>query len=97
MWRELKLPVISSAHLFEDHIVHQMKKIVGGLADKSENHIERAHHDGKRSESIYIGLTTLKHSQILKIKSNDMMTNPQVKLKSEQIKKESKRNLKRKR
>ena len=59
--------------------------------------ILRAHEDGKSSESIYIGLTTLKHSQILKIKSNDMMTNPQVKLKSEQIKKESKRNLKRKR
>ena len=31
------------------------------------------------------------------LKNNDVMTNPKVKLKSEQIKEESKRNLKRKR
>ena len=24
MWRELKIPVTPSAHLFEDHIVYQM-------------------------------------------------------------------------
>ena len=39
-----------SVHLFEDHIVYQMKNIVDGLADKSEDHIERGHQDGKRSE-----------------------------------------------
>ena len=33
--RELKLSVTPSAHLFEDHIVRQMKNIVGGLAAKS--------------------------------------------------------------
>ena len=38
--RELKLPVTPSTHLFEDHIVYQMINIVGGLADKSEDHIE---------------------------------------------------------
>ena len=26
LWGELKLPVTPSAHLFEDHIVHEMKK-----------------------------------------------------------------------
>ena len=52
MWREVKLPVTPSAHLFEDHIVYHMKNIVGGLADKSEDHIERAHQDGKHSEII---------------------------------------------
>ena len=46
MWRELKLAVTPSAHLFEDHIVHQMTNIVGGLADKSEDHIIRTHQDG---------------------------------------------------
>ena len=51
LWRESKLPVTPSAHLFEDHIVYQMENIVGGLADKSEDHIQRAHQDGKRSES----------------------------------------------
>ena len=53
---------------------------------KSEDHIERAHQNGKRSERIYYGLTNFKHSQISKIKGNNMMTNPQVKFKSEQIK-----------
>ena len=57
MWRELKIHVTHSAHLFEDYIVYQMENIVGGLADKSEDHIERAHEDCKRSERIYCGLT----------------------------------------
>ena len=39
LWRELKLPVTPSAHLFEDNIVYQMENIVGDLADKSEDHI----------------------------------------------------------
>ena len=51
LWRELKLSVTPFAHLFEDHIVYQMENIVGGLANKSEDHIDRAHQDGKRSES----------------------------------------------
>ena len=96
LWRELKLPVISSARLFEDHIVYQMENIVSGLANKSEVHIERSHQDGKRSEKIYCGLTNFKQSQFSQLKNNDMMTNPQVKLKSEQINNESKKNLKRK-
>ena len=54
--RELKLPITPSTHLFEDHIIYQMTNIVGGLADKSEDHIERAHQDGKCSERIYCGL-----------------------------------------
>ena len=50
LWRKLKIPVTSSAHLFEGHIVYQMKHIVRCLADKSEDQIERAHQDGKRNE-----------------------------------------------
>ena len=34
-----------------------MKNVDGGLADKSEDHIERAHQDGKRSEMKYYGVT----------------------------------------
>ena len=62
--RELKLPVTPSVHLFEGHIVYQLKNIVGGLANKSEDHIERAHQDGKCSERIYCGLTNFQQSQI---------------------------------
>ena len=53
MWRKFKLPATPSAHLFEDHIVYQMENIVGVLADKSEDNIERAHQDSKRNEKIY--------------------------------------------
>ena len=54
--RELKLPVILPTHLFEDHIVRKKENIVGGLADKSEDHIEKAHQDGKRNKRMYCGL-----------------------------------------
>ena len=57
LWRELKWHITPSAHLFEDHIVYQMEHIVGGLADISEDHIERSHQDGKCSEIMYCGLT----------------------------------------
>ena len=50
LWRKLKLSVTPSAHLFEDHIVYQMKNIVGGWADKSEDYIKRTHQEGKLSE-----------------------------------------------
>ena len=65
-----------------------MTNIVDGLADKNEDHIKRAHQNGKRSERIYSGVKKFKQSQLSQIKSNDMKTNPQVKFKSEQIKNE---------
>ena len=86
-----------SVHLFEDHIVYQMKSIVDGLADKSEDHIERGHQDGKGSERKYCGVTNFQQSQISQLKCNDLITNLIVKLKSQQIKNETNRILKRKR
>ena len=97
LWRKLKIPVTSSAHFFEDHIVYQMKNIIGGLADKNEDHIERAHEDDKRSERKYCGVINIRQSQISQLKCNDLITNHIVLLKSKQIKNETKRNLKRKR
>ena len=97
MWRELRLAVSSFALLFEDYIVHQIVNIVGGLADKNKDHIERPHQYGKCSERIYSGVTNFKQSQLSQIKSNDMKTNSHVKLKTEQINNESKGKLKRKR
>ena len=97
LWRKLKIPVTPSAHLFEDHIVYQMKNIVVGLADKSEDHIEKAHQDGKCSGRIYCRLKFFKQSQVSQLKNNDTMTNSQVKLKLEQIKNKSKRQIERNR
>ena len=97
LWRKLEMPVTPSAHLFEDHILYQMKNIDCGLADKSEDHIERAHQDGKRSERKYCGVVNFQQSQISQLKCNDIITNRFVQLKSEQIKYETKRNIKRKR
>ena len=75
----MKLPEIPSAHLFENHIVYQMENVVGGLANKSKDHIEGSHQDGKLSEIIYCGLTNFKQSQDSQLKNNDMMVNHQVK------------------
>ena len=70
----------SLANLLEDHIVYQMKNIVGGLADKKEDYIERAYQDRKCSESIYYGLTHFIVSN-LTLEKNDTITDPKVKLK----------------
>ena len=77
--------------------MYQKKTIVNDLADKSEDHIERAHQDGERSERKYCGVTNFQQSQISQLKCNDLITNRIVKLKSQQIKNESKRILNRKR
>ena len=37
--RELNLPIVPSAQLFEDYIAYQIKMCVDSLADKSEDHI----------------------------------------------------------
>ena len=47
--------IISS--FISNNIVYQIRNIAGGLADNSEDHIERSHQDGKRSERINCGLT----------------------------------------
>ena len=57
LWRESKLPVTSSAHLFKDHIVHRIYHCVGWLADKQVDHIENRHQNGKCSGRIYYRLT----------------------------------------
>ena len=74
-----------------------MENIIGGIADKSEDHIKRAHQDSKRSEGKYCGVTKFQQSQISQLKCNDLITNRIVKLKSQQIKNETKRSVKRKR
>ena len=48
--RELKLPVTSSTHLLEDHILTQMNSIDGGITNKTEDQIERSHQLGKYFE-----------------------------------------------
>ena len=53
LWKELKLSVTPSAHSLENHILKQMNYIDGGIADKTEDHIERSHQVGKRFEQRY--------------------------------------------
>ena len=58
LWIKLKLPVTPSAHLLEDRILTQINSIDGGIADKTEDHIERSHQVGKRFEQRYKCVTT---------------------------------------
>ena len=58
LWREFKLPVTTSVHLLEDHILTQINSIDGGITDRTEEHIERSHQVGKRFEQRYKCVTT---------------------------------------
>ena len=96
LWRELKIPVIPSAHLLEDHILKQMITIKGGVSGKTKDHIERRHQVGKRFNLRYRCDTDFTQSQTSQIKLQDFLSNPIVKMKSEEIKIETSRKCKRK-
>ena len=76
LWRELKLPVTSSTYVLEDHILTQMNSIDGGIADKTEDHIERSYQVGKRLEQRYSCLTDFTQSHTSQINLQDLLSNP---------------------
>ena len=51
LWRELKLLVTPSAHLFEDRIVSQIVTLDGGIADKIVDRIGIIRQLGKLFET----------------------------------------------
>ena len=51
LWRELKLLVTPSVHLFEDRIVSQIITLDGGIADKIVDRIGIIRQLGKRFET----------------------------------------------
>ena len=66
--RDLKLPVSSSARLFEGHILNQISSIEGGIANKAEDHIELCRQIDKPLERKYKGVTDFTQSQTSQIK-----------------------------
>ena len=97
LWKELKIPVTPSAHLLEDYLLKQMITIKGGIADKTEDHIERRYQVGKCFDQRNKCVTNFTQSQTLQIKLQGLLSNPIIKMKLEEIKIESSRKLKRKR
>ena len=57
LWRDLKLSVTPLAHLCENYIIFQMINIIAGLANKSDDYIERDHQDGMKISRIYADIT----------------------------------------
>ena len=53
-----------------------MSSIEGGIADKTEDHIERSHQVGKRLKRIYQCVTDCTQSQTSQIKLQDLLSNP---------------------
>ena len=86
LWRELKLPITPSAHLLKYHILNQMETIEGGIANKTEDHIETSHQHGKRFEPRYKCVTDFTQLQTSQIKLKYLLSNPIVEMKSEQVK-----------
>ena len=74
LWRELKLPVTPSTHLLEDHFLTQMGSIDGGIADKTEDHIERSHQVGIFFEQRYKYVTDFTQSQTSQIKLQEVLS-----------------------
>ena len=64
---------------------------------KIERHIERSHHFVKRLKKRYQGVTYVIQSQISQNRLQDLLSNPIVEVKSEQVKKETTSNFKHKR
>ena len=90
LWRYLKLPVTPSAHLFEDHILNQINSIEVGIADNTEVHIELSRQIGKRLKRRYKGVAYFTRSQNTQIKVQDLISNPFVEMKPEQVKNKNK-------
>ena len=77
----------------KDYILTQMSSIEGGIADKTKVYIELKHQIGKRLERRYKCITDFNQSQTSQIKLQDLLYNPIVEMKSEQIKKKYKKRL----
>ena len=97
LWRDLKLPISPTANLFEDHILNKMSSVKADIADKTEDHIELSHQIGKCYERRYKGVTDFAQSKTSQTKLQAILSNPIIEMKSEQVIKETSRNLKRKR
>ena len=74
----------------EDHTLNQMISIDNGIADKIEDHIERIHQVDKRFKRRYQSVADSTQSQTSQIRLQDLLSNPIVDMKSEQIKEETK-------
>ena len=75
MMDEFKLSVTPSARLFEDHIIYQMKNIISGIAYKTEDHIERAHHDRMKRSRRYSVIADFIQSQKSQVEICGMLSN----------------------
>ena len=94
LWRELKVPVTPSAHLLEDHILKQMITKNDGIADKTEDHKESSHQVGKHFVQRYTCVIYFIQSQTSQLKLQDILSNPIIEMKSDQIKIQTSRKFK---
>ena len=67
-----------------------MISIDNSIADKIEDHIKRSHQIDKRFKRRYQSVADFTQSQTSKIRLQDLLSNPIVDMKSEQIKEETK-------
>ena len=94
LWRDLKLPISPTANLFEDHILNKMSSVKADIADKTEDHIELSHQIGKCYERRYKGVTDFAQSKTSQTKLQDILSNPIIEMKSDQIKIQTSRKFK---
>ena len=66
-----------------------MNSIDGGITDKTGDHTERSHQVGKRLERKCQCVTDFAQSQTSQIKSQNLLSNPIVEIKLDQVKEET--------
>lgn len=95
MWREMELNITPKAHILFCHTIYQFVKY-GGIADKVEDFVEKAHQQGKRLDNIVKRMPSQCYIQqsLTKIKRMWMQSDPAVEEQQELVKEISKRKFK---
>ena len=95
LWNKMEINITPKAHVMFTHAVEQFE-MFGGIADKVEDFIEKAHQLGKKLEYLTSRLPTncYRRRQLIHINRMWLQQNPEVQEQTKQVRTLSKRKLK---
>ena len=95
LWNKIEINITPKAHVMFTHAVEQFE-MFGGIADKVEDFIEKAHQLGKKLEYLTSRLPTncYHRKQLIHINRMWLQQNPEVQEQTKQVRTLSKRKLK---
>jgi hypothetical protein len=91
-WYKLKLPITPKAHILFKHTVAFMRNTPGGIADKCEDFVEKAHQGGYRLDQLTKTMSgSFKDQQRTQLSRQWLASEPAVQLQTLKVNKESRR------